>query len=83
MRRLTVYVSLLVMLDLALFSAIVPLLPQFADRLDLSKLETGVLLGAYSGAVVVAAVPVGHLADRIGMRTVTISGSLLMAASAP
>ena len=81
MRRLTVYVSLLVMLDLALFSAIVPLLPQFADRLDLSKLESGILLGAYSAAVVVAAVPVGHLADRIGMRTVTIAGSLLMAAA--
>jgi MFS family permease len=80
-RRLTVYVSLLVMLDLALFSAIVPLLPQFAERLDLSKLETGVLLGAYSAAVVVAAVPVGHLADRVGMRTVTIAGSLLMAAA--
>jgi len=80
-RRLTVYVSLLVMLDLALFSAIVPLLPQFAERLDLSKLETGVLLGSYSAAVVVAAVPVGHLADRIGMRTVTIAGSLLMAAA--
>ena len=81
MRRLTVYVSLLVMLDLALFSAIVPLLPQFAERLDLSKLESGILLGAYSAAVVVAAVPVGHLADRIGMRTVTIAGSLLMAAA--
>lgn len=75
------YVSLLVMLDLALFSAIVPLLPQFAHRLSLSKLETGVLLGSYSAAVVVAAVPVGHLADRIGMRTVTIAGSLLMAAA--
>lgn len=81
MRRLTVYVALLVMLDLALFSAIVPLLPQFAERLDLSKLQTGVLLGAYSAAVVVAAVPVGHLADRVGMRTVTIAGSLLMAAA--
>jgi DHA1 family solute carrier family 18 vesicular amine transporter 1/2 len=80
-RRLTVYVSLLVMLDLALFSAIVPLLPHFAQRLNLSKLETGVLLGSYSAAVVVAAVPVGHLADRIGMRTVTIAGSLLMAAA--
>jgi MFS family permease len=80
-RRLTVYVALLVMLDLALFSAIVPLLPQFAERLDLSKLQTGVLLGAYSAAVVVAAVPVGHLADRVGMRTVTIAGSLLMAAA--
>jgi DHA1 family solute carrier family 18 vesicular amine transporter 1/2 len=80
-RRLTVYVALLVMHDLALFSAIVPLLPQFAERLDLSKLQTGVLLGAYSAAVVVAAVPVGHLADRVGMRTVTIAGSLLMAAA--
>jgi MFS family permease len=74
-----VYVSLLVMLDLALFSAIVPLLPHFADQLHLSKLQSGVLLGAYSAAVVVAAVPVGHLADRVGMRTVTIAGSLLMA----
>lgn len=78
---MTIYVSLLVMLDLALFSAIVPLLPQLADRLDLSKLQSGLLLGSYSAAVVVAAVPVGHLADRIGMRTVTIAGSLLMAAA--
>lgn len=75
------YVSLLVMLDLALFSAIVPLLPQFAARLDLSKLQSGLLLGSYSAAVVLAAVPVGHLADRVGMRTVTIAGSLLMAAA--
>ncbi|MDX6519737.1 MAG: hypothetical protein QOG02_1880 [Gaiellales bacterium] len=69
------------MLDLALFSAIVPLLPQFAARLDLSKLQTGMLLGSYSAAVVLSAVPVGHLADRVGMRTVTIAGSLLMAAA--
>ena len=73
------YVSALVALDLALFSAIVPLLPHLAHQLDMSKLQSGLLLGAYSGAVVVSAVPVGHLADRVGTRSVTVSGSLLMA----
>jgi MFS family permease len=77
--RLTAYVCGLVAIDLALFSAIVPLLPQISDRLDLSKVESGVLLGSFSLAVVVASVPVGHLADRAGMRAVTVAGSLLTA----
>jgi MFS family permease len=77
--RLTAYVSGLVAIDPALFSAIVPLLPDIAERLDLSKFESGVLLGSYSASVLVFAVPVGHLADRVGMRTVTVAGSLLMA----
>ena len=79
MTRLTAYVCGLVAIDLALFSAIVPLLPQTSDRLDLSKVESGVLLGSFSLAVVVASVPVGHLADRAGMRAVTVAGSLLTA----
>jgi MFS transporter, DHA1 family, solute carrier family 18 (vesicular amine transporter), member 1/2 len=77
--RLNAYVCGLVAIDLALFSAIVPLLPRISDQLDLSKVESGVLLGAFSLAVVVTSVPVGHLADRVGMRTVTVSGSLLTA----
>lgn len=77
MTRLTAYVCGLVAIDLALFSAIVPLLPKISDRLGLSKVESGVMLGAFSLAVVVASVPVGHLADRAGMRTVTVAGSLL------
>ncbi|HEY0389174.1 MAG TPA: MFS transporter [Gaiellales bacterium] len=81
MTRLTAYVSGLVAIDLALFSAIVPLLPDIAERLDLSKFESGILLGSYSASVLVFAVPVGHLADRAGMRAVTVAGSLLMAAA--
>ena len=77
MTRLNGYVCCLVAIDLAMFSAIVPLLPHISDRLGLSKVESGVLLGAFSLAVVVASVPVGHLADRAGMRTVTVAGSLL------
>ncbi|HET6849940.1 MAG TPA: MFS transporter [Gaiellales bacterium] len=81
MTRLTAYVCGLVAIDLALFSAIVPLLPRISDRLDLSKVESGVLLGSFSLAVVVASVPVGHMADRAGMRAVTVAGSLLTAAA--
>jgi DHA1 family solute carrier family 18 vesicular amine transporter 1/2 len=77
--RLTAYVCGLVAIDLALFTAIVPVLPQISDRLGLSKVESGVLLGSYSLAVVISAVPVGHLADRAGTRAVTVAGSLLMA----
>lgn len=79
MRRLTIFVSLVVMLDLALFSAIVPLLPEFADRHDLSKVQSGVLFGSFSAAVLLFAVPVGHVADRVGPKVVTIAGSLVMA----
>jgi MFS family permease len=78
-RRLTLYVSALVALDLALWSAVVPLLPRLSHQLHLSKVESGLLLGGFSAAVLVSAVPVGHLADRIGMRAVTVAGSLLMA----
>lgn len=81
MRRLTILVALLVMFDLAMFSAIVPLVPKLADTLGLSKFETGVLVGAYSVSVVLAAVPVGHLADRIGPKPVTLAGALVMAAA--
>jgi MFS family permease len=80
-RRLTLLIALLVMFDLAMFSAIVPLVPKLAATLGLSKFETGVLVGAYSVSVVLAAVPVGHLADRVGPKSVTLVGTLVMASA--
>jgi MFS transporter, DHA1 family, solute carrier family 18 (vesicular amine transporter), member 1/2 len=80
-RRLTVFVSVIVALDLALYSAIVPLLPQFADVHHLSKLQSGLLFGSFSFSVLLFAVPVGHLADRVGRKRVTVGGSVLMAVS--
>src|SRR5581483_9916758 len=81
MRRLVLLLSILLILDLAMFSAIVPLLPRYADSLGLSKPQVGLLVAAYSAAVVTMAVPMGHLADRVGMRRMTVAGSLLMAAA--
>jgi len=79
MRRLIVLVCALVVCDLMLWSAVVPLLPHYRRELGLSTLQTGWILAAFSLAVVVFSVPVGHLADRFGARLVTGIGTVLMA----
>lgn len=81
MRRLIALVSLLVALDLTMWSAVVPLLPHYRAELGLSKVQSGWLLAAFSVAVVLASIPVGHLADRIGARRVTAFGAVAMAAA--
>jgi MFS family permease len=80
-RRLIALVSLLVAVDLTLWSAIVPLIPHYRAELGLTKVEAGWLVAAFSLSVVVVAIPVGHLADRIGARRVVAAGGAAMAAA--
>jgi NNP family nitrate/nitrite transporter-like MFS transporter len=82
-RRLTALVGALVFLDLVLWFAVAPLLPGWEHSLHLSKAESGIVVGAYSAAVLVASVPAGSLADRFGPRRVTIAATLLFAVAAP
>lgn len=81
--RLTALVAALAFLDLVLWLVIVPLLPTLEEEAGLSKGEAGVVLAAYSAAVLVASIPVGHLADRVGPRRLTIATTFLFAALAP
>ncbi len=67
-----------VFLDALLLFAIVPLLPQYARDLDLSKTQAGLAVGAYSGAVLVGSPIVGHWSARIGARRLTIFGVALL-----
>jgi MFS family permease len=78
-RRLIALVCVLVVFDLTLWSAVVPLLPHYRSALGLSTLQTAWVLAAFSLAVIVVSVPVGHLADRFGARLVTAIGTVLMA----
>jgi MFS transporter, DHA1 family, solute carrier family 18 (vesicular amine transporter), member 1/2 len=80
LRRLIALVSLLVAVDLAMWSAIVPLLPHYRSELGLTKVESGWLVASFSIAVVAVAIPIGHLADRIGARRVVAAGGVAMAA---
>ena len=67
-----------VFLDALLMFAIVPLLPQYARDLHLSKTQAGIAVGAYSGAVLFGSPVVGHWSPRIGARRLTIFGIALL-----
>ena len=81
MRRLVILVSAIVLLDVAFFAAVAPLLPHYVDELDLSKTSAGILTGAYAAGNLVAAIPAGWLAGRWGVKPTTLAGLIGLAVS--
>ncbi len=80
-RRLVVLVSAIVLLDVAFYAAVAPLLPHYVDELDLSKTGAGILTGAYAAGNLVAAIPAGWLAGRWGVKPTTLAGLIGLAVS--
>jgi MFS family permease len=78
MRRLLILVGASVLVDLAFYAAITPLLPVYADRFELSKTGAGVLTGAYAAGALLGALPSGWLAVRFGARRTVVIGLALM-----
>jgi predicted MFS family arabinose efflux permease len=66
----------------AVFMAVVPLLPVYEERLGLSGAEAGALVAAPGLTMVLAAMPAGDLADRLGPRRVTVWSAALLAVTA-
>ena len=79
MRRLLLLVSCITLVDTMLYAALVPLLPRYAEEFDLSKGQAGLLVGAYAGGVVIAAIPAGFGAARFGPKRAVLTGLVLMA----
>ncbi len=71
-RRLLILVSVIIFADTMLFSAIIPLIPVFADDYGLSKLEAGLLVGAYGAGAMVGGIPAGLAAGRIGPKRTVV-----------
>jgi MFS family permease len=80
-RRIVAITGSIVFLDAMLFGAIIPLLPRFADDYDLTKLEAGVLLGAYGGGALVGGIPGGFLVGRIGPKRGVLLGLAVLSLS--
>ncbi|MDW5593480.1 MFS transporter [Conexibacter stalactiti] len=78
MRRLLFLVSVIVLVDTMFYAAITPLLPDYADRFDLSKSAAGVLAGAYAAGTLLGALPGGLFAARLGARRAVLVGVALM-----
>jgi len=81
MRRLLVLASVMVFFDVAFFAAIAPLLPDYVAEFGLSKAEAGVLSAAYAAGTLLASLPAGLLATRVGPRRTVIAGLLVLGVS--
>jgi predicted MFS family arabinose efflux permease len=81
LRRIQLAVALSLFMDAALYVAVVPLLPYYADHFGLSKLGAGVVLAAYPAFVLATSLPIGALAGRVGGRRVVLGGSWLFVLS--
>jgi MFS family permease len=81
MRRLLVIASTMILFDVAFYSAIAPLLPDYVSDLDLSKAEAGVLSAAYAAGTLLASLPAGLLATRAGPRRTVLVGLALLSLS--
>jgi len=81
MRRLLILASAMIFVDVAFFAAIAPLLPDYVDDLGLTKAEAGILSAAYAAGTLLASLPAGYVASRVGPRRTVISGLLLLGCS--
>jgi MFS family permease len=78
MRKLLLLASAMIFFDVAFFAAIAPLLPGYVEDLGLSKAQAGILSAAYAAGTLVASLPAGFIASRVGPRRTVIWGLLLL-----
>jgi len=78
-RRLLVLVSSIIFVDAMLFTALTPLVPEYAREFDLSTLGAGVLVGAFGAGAVLGGVPGGLGAAKFGPKSAVVAGLTLLA----
>ena len=78
MRRLLLLVGAIIFVDTMFFAALTPLLPGYAEDLDLSKAGVGVLAAAYPAGALAGGIPGGLASSRFGVKPTVIAGLLLM-----
>ena len=81
MRRLLLLVGGIVFVDTMFFAALTPLLPEYANEYDLSKVGAGALAAAYPAGALVGGVPSGLATARIGARPAAVVGLVVIAVS--
>jgi MFS transporter, DHA1 family, solute carrier family 18 (vesicular amine transporter), member 1/2 len=80
-RRITVAVGLAMFVDAALYLAVLPLLPTYADRYGMSTLGAAVLVAAYPAATPAVSLAAIVLVPRIGGRRISLVSAALMLAA--
>ena len=81
MRRLFALVAAVILVDTMFYAALAPLLPEYSDDLGLSKTAAGVLSASYAAGTLLASIPAGFFAVRVGVRAAMLTGLGLLAFS--
>ena len=81
MRRLFPFVAAVILVDTMFYAAIAPLLPHYVAELGISKSAAGILSASYAAGTLIAALPSGWLAARVGVRPTVLTGLGLLAVS--
>jgi MFS family permease len=79
MRRLLLLVGAIVLVDTMFFAALTPLLPHYVDEFGLGKAGAGVLQAMYPAGALVAGIPSGIAAARLGVKRTVLIGLCLLA----
>ncbi len=79
--RSAALVYALVLLASMVQTAVVPLLPRYAEVYGLGDTQTGPLLAAPGLTMLLAATPIGMIGDRLGTRRVLLAGAALVTVS--
>ena len=79
MRRLLLLISAIVLVDTSFYAAVTPLLPYYADHEHLTKTSAGILQGAYPAGTLLASLPAGWAAARVGPRVLLVIGLGMLA----
>jgi MFS family permease len=78
-RKLLLLTGAIVLVDTMFFTALTPLLPHYVDELHLSKAGAGVLQSMYPAGCLMAGIPGGIAAARLGVKRTVLIGLSLMA----
>jgi MFS family permease len=81
MIRVLPLTSAIVLADTVLYTALTPLLPHYAETLDLGKTGAGVLAAAYPAGAFFGAIPSGIVAARAGVKPTVLGGMLCVGLS--
>jgi MFS family permease len=80
-RRILVLASAVGFFEALLFAALTPLLPDFEERLGLSKAGAGLLASVYAAGAFAGALPSIWAARRLGVKATVVTGLVLFALS--
>src|SRR6266850_1580076 len=79
MRRLLLLTGAIVLVDTMFFAALTPLLPHYVHEFHLGKAGAGVLQAMYPAGALVAGIPGGMAAARLGVKPTVLIGLSLLA----